>query len=138
MPITRPVFDVSKIQSVTYFFYTTSLNFQIPNAKITSCGNGSIVACNAKDSTSIKKILPNIYGESIRIKNYTSETLKDIINKYGSNIVKKELVDNYDIILCFDNSLPNFVTIDETKVNVQIAISQNEINVGYPLILNGY
>lgn len=138
VPITKPVFNVFAEPSITYYFYTSSINYQISGAKITSCGNGSIVSCNAEDSQKIKKILPYIYGESVRIKNYDNDTLKNIIQNYTKNLVKKEYIDDYNFMLCYDKSMPNFVTIDNQKVNVQIAISQNEINIGYPLILNGF
>ena len=77
-------------------------------------------------------------GESVRINNYSQTTEQQILNKYQKYIVDLQLVDEYQIFLCYNPQINDFVIVDGKKVNVQIAIKNDEINLGFPLILNGY
>ena len=127
-----------KVDKITYYFYTPKLNIEIKDANIISNGNSSIVVCDAQNSKKVKSRLPEVLGESVRITDYSKETLSEIMNKYSSKIKKIENINNYQFLLCYDDSLPKFVLVDEQKINLQIAITDSEIDVGYPLILNGY
>ncbi|HAJ78019.1 MAG TPA: hypothetical protein DCO89_03030 [Clostridiales bacterium] len=139
VPTTSPVFyDKNCNDNITYFFYTNKIDYDIENANLISNGNATIVACDYKCNRAIKKMLPEVYGESIRITNYSSDTLKYILNKYTNSIVQTENMDKYNFIYCYDETLPKYVTLNNEKVNIQIAINNSEINIGYPLILNGY
>ena len=138
LPIQSIVFKFDIKEDITYFFYTKKLDYQIQNANIVSNGNSSIVVCSLQNVRDVKSNLSDIYGESVRILNYSDATLKYITKKYEDKLVKTEETKDYKYMLCFDASLPQYVTIENSKVNVQIAISNNEIDIGYPLILNGY
>lgn len=136
---TKPVFDgLKNRENITYYFYVNQSNLKLSDANVTICGNASIVQCNAKNAVNIKNKLNCISGESVRLKKYSSKTLNDILSIYCHNVVDEDLIDNYKIYYCYDESLSKFVNIDSRKVNIQIAVSDDEINIGYPLILNGF
>ena len=124
-------------KDITYFFYAKQPSQKI-NADVINCGAACIVSCSANQAKEIKSKLQDIQGESIRIRNYTSDLLTKIMLDYFDFIVKQESVDNMTIYYFYDSKLPKFVNIDGKKINLQMAISQSEINIGYPLILNGY
>ena len=138
LPFQKVAFDFDFDESITYFFYTPHIDFEIRDAKVISNGNSSIVSCNLDSSKDVKEHLPTIFGESVRIEHYSKETLLLIYKKYSQKALRTEKVDNYQFIYCYDQSLSNFVIVDSLKVNLQIAITESEINIGYPLILNGY
>lgn len=138
LPINSPFFNLHPREQTNYYFYTSKLNFEIKNAQIVSNGNASIVVCDAKESKNVKSQLTNIYGESVRISNYSQNTLMQIFDKYSSKVLKTETIDNYDIYLGYDDRMTSFVIVDDNKINFQIAITRDEINIGYPLILNGF
>ena len=139
LPITNPVFfDKNYKDKVTYFFCTNKVDNNMISANVIDNGSGCIVVCEYEHCKSIKSILPVVYGESIRITNYSSSTLNYVLNKYMDSVVKTEQIDDFYFIYSFDVTLPRYVTLDGHKVNIQVAISKSEINIGYPLILNGY
>ena len=138
IPISKPVFqNFENIEDITYYFYTNS-NVTFSNTNTIKCGNSFIISCGLNQAKEVKQTLTNVLGESVRIKNYTSKTQRKIKNDYMPYIVRTEIVDDIEIYYCYDNSLSNFVNISNQKVNIQIAIKSNEIDIGYPLILNGY
>ncbi len=139
MPIYTPFFKSNYNDKATYFYYTTKIDYDIKNAKIINSANNSIIVCDFDNAKNIKKNINNqILSESIRIDNYSQKNYDEILNKYNNYILKTEKVDNYEIIYCYDSSLEKFINIFDKKINIQIAISKNQINIGYPLILNGF
>ena len=140
LPITQTVFDVSSLGDInaTYFYFTSGEQQEIKSAHIIQNGVFEIVCCDFKNATSVKKQLNSILGESVRI-NVKSDNQKNLVIKnFAKNIVSEEIVDDYTILNCYDSKLPRYVLVDGKKVNIQIAISKNFIDVGYPLILNGF
>ena len=130
-------------ENATYFFYTNNSNlrnnFEVQsNCKVLECGNSFIVSCDISNVKKTKNSLTNILGERVRINNYTQEVYKKIFKKYQNKIVFEEIVDNIKIYYCFDSALEKYVSLFNKKVNIQIAVKNNEIDIGYPLILNGY
>ena len=139
LPVFEPIFNNSYNQEITYFFYTFNLNYDIANASIINNGNYSIVACNINNAKQVKKqIKSRILSESIRIENYSDDTYHKVFDKYKKCIVKMEQCEEYDFLLCYDSTLNNYVITENKKVNIQVAITKNQINIGYPLIFNGY
>ena len=138
VPVIKPVFNINGVENFTYYYYTykTSENEQF--SSVIDNGDYSIIVCNSQNYKEIKKKLPIILGECIRIDDYDKNTLKRILNKYEKMLVKKEKIDNYEVLLCYDDKLSQSVFVGEQIVNLQIAISTNQINLGYPLILNGF
>ena len=135
--MTKPLFGDIFNDEISYYFYATSVSESL-GAEAVKCGNAYIVQCSGNDASNVKKQLDGIQGESVRIRNYTNQTYQRILQKYSSLIVRAEAFDDMSIFLCYDDSLPNFAVVSDIKVNTQIAISKDEINIGYPLILNGY
>ena len=138
LPIRGKALKYNFEEKTTYFFYTTKFISDINNAKVVSNGNCSIVVCDDCYSDDVKQQLPCVFGESMRIKDYSQKTLSDIKNRYSQAVMKTEVLQNYEFMYCYDATLPKYVIVDGEKVNLQIAISKTEINIGYPLILNGY
>lgn len=136
-PLTKPIFSNKFNENVTYYFYASNVSENL-NANITNCGNVYIIECDAESASKTKSQISGIQGESIRIKNYSLKTYAEVLQSYSDFIIKTEKVDDIFILLCYDSSLPNFAYLDGQKINTQIAINKNEINIGYPLLLIGY
>ena len=139
-PQTKLTFNncILNFQNVTYFFYTSSVQKQISNEVHISNGNFEIVSCNANDACILKTKLTDILGESVRICNASTEQKFKTLDMYKNKIEKFESFDGYDIYYCYDSSLSRYINLEDKKVNIQIAIKNNQIDIGYPLILNGF
>ena len=64
---------------------------------------------------------------------------KEIINYYDAKVVEistnGKYVENY---YYYSSTLPNFVNVNGKKVNVHVAVTKDNITVGYPIIYYGY
>lgn len=138
VPNQIPVFSFQNNDNITYFYYVCETDLKLENATVISCGAQSIVECNLRYAQSVKNQLGQIFGESVRIKNCDKHYIDNILNNYKDIIKYKEIIENYTLIYCYDKTLLNNVLLDGQKINIQIAIKDDEVNIGYPLILNGF
>lgn len=76
-----------------------------------------------------------VYGETMVFNN---KNLKFITEKLQLNIVSKVIGNNGVEVLGYSKKLNDFVFVNGKIVNVQIAIFNNKIVVGHPLILQGF
>ena len=62
-----------------------------------------------------------------------------IINYYDAKIVKTSNQNSYaKNYYCYSSALPNAVIVNGEKVNVQIAVTEFGVTVGYPIIYYAY
>lgn len=124
-------------QNVAYCLYTND-NIKIDDdITITDNGASKMIVCDPQKVTKIKNELSNIYGESVTIYNANDADMA-YINKICKTKIFQETFDNLIIFYCYDARLSKFVTIDGKKINMQVAISNDNITIGYPIILGEY
>ncbi|MBE5746090.1 MAG: hypothetical protein E7359_02250 [Clostridiales bacterium] len=141
----KPVFyDINNFKNINYgeiiySIYCLDKCENIENCEIINLGNGYIINTSLNNAKVIKSKVTNILGESIKFKS-TINKINNIINYYNLNIIKKEKVDNIFCAYGFSNVLAqsNYIKIDNEKINLQIAFSNNYITLGYPIILGDY
>ena len=142
LPSNKSNFNYFNYENATYFFYISGVSnesiFAHKNVDYVKCGDSYIISCEAKATSVVESLDTNILGESVRIKEYSSSVLNGILNKYLDMVVKCENIDDMKILYCYDKSLDRSVDLFDKKVNVQIVIRSNQIDIGYPLILNGF
>ena len=121
-----------------YEFYLTEF-VELDSAETIRNGDGWIVRCAIERARSIKKeIGENIEGESFTIYG-GKEIVNKIIDKAQASIVKEgKTGDVYCYYLYSGKINARSITVFDRKVNLQIAVSKNEITVGYPIILGSY
>ena len=138
VPVTSPVFATDGDFDTTYYFYVVNIENDLINCKTVENGGAYIVECEKNDAKSVKHQLGNILGEGVRMKNLSQKSKCKVLSKYQSIVKMTETLDDYQILLCYDSSLPNYVTVKNQKINIQIAVSKDGISIGYPLILCGF
>lgn len=138
VPNQNPVFDYQNSSDITYFYYVCAKNIKLQNVVTTTCGQQTIVECKPQDAKSVKNQLGHILGESVRIKNCNKNSIVKLLNNYKDIVIYEENIDDYKLIYCYDKTLSNSVFLNNQKINIQIAVKKDEINIGYPLILNGF
>ena len=138
VPISSPVFATDKDLDTTYFFCVNSIEKPLSDCNVIQNGGAYIVECKESNSKIVKHQLGNILGEGMIIKNLSQKSKSKVLAKYQNYVQMTETLDGYQILLCYDGSLPNFVTVQNIKINIQIAVSKDRITIGYPLILCGF
>lgn len=62
----------------------------------------------------------------------------EIILKYGAKLVKTDATGGVINLYFYSYKLPKSVYIASEKINVHVAISNEKLTVGYPIIYSGY
>lgn len=136
--VSRLIFDeLSLLNDVTYIFYADSINGNI-DCDVIDCGSSKIVSCCGSVAKFVKNNLTGIRGESVRIYSPSDELRYNLFTKYNALKVTTEVVDNYNILYCYDDKLSGYINIDGHKINTQVVFDKQKIEVGYPIILTGY
>ena len=69
---------------------------------------------------------------------FDDSTLDYITNFYKISYFQGQNVENYKIFYGYTSFFDKSVYVQNKKVNVQIAITENQIIVGFPIILTGF
>lgn len=125
-----------KLQNVKNVFYVSNCS-QIENAKLTKCGNAIFVESEIDYCKQIKSQLSNINGQSVSFCG-NEQLYNMLISNLFNNIVLSEQVSNVKCCYGYNNKLNNNINIDGQTINIQIAINQNKITIGTPVILGSY
>ena len=129
---------LSQNYNATHSFYATQ-NIQTQNTQTIQNGNGYIISTNATNAPNILNKLDknHIDGESFCIYGTSTDALQ-ILHSLGAVIIKEESFDDFKIIYAHSPKIHNYVLIGNKKINIQIALKNNKITVGTPLILGSY
>ena len=116
------------------FVYTTE-NLNAPNVTSIKSGKGYILSCDGNYINNLYQMLDKskIVGISCEVDNLN---LDEFINRFDLKIRLQEKIDSIEFIYGYSHKLSKFVTIDNEKINIQIAKVGKRIKIGYPLILD--
>lgn len=128
--------------------YADILNYTEYNATVniycrqTSCdsigtGLGRQVTCAVADFNKTLLSCDNIDGVSVSFDG-TVQDLNAILRRLQATQVSAQQLDGLFVACYHSNRLQGGLTLDGKRVNLQIAIHDDTITVGYPLILGGY
>lgn len=126
-----------KYQSSIYSFYTDEL-FEGNGISVVKNGKYYILSVDGTNAEIIKSKLNNVYGESVTIKNYSNKAKEEIFLSLSQKEVSKETLREIEIYYFYDATLPNFVIVGGKKTNIQVAVTAQNLTVGYPLILGSF
>jgi len=80
--------------------------------------------------------LKNIVGESLKIENLE---ISDAIKTLNAKVVKTEYLENgTTVIYAYSPLIKNNVSVNDKKVNLQIATNKDVSIIGWPLILGSF
>lgn len=120
-------------------FYTTSPLENVPAyLNQTNIGVGAIIECSGTIASQVAKTLDNIAGISFSF-NGNKEDVNDFLDKVDAVVLKCENVDSQiKTYLAYSSKFRNNINIDGHFVNLQIAIVNDTITIGSPMILGEY
>ena len=114
-------------------FYCGQLQ-QVENAIVQKNGDGAIITCAALDAASVYKNVSNCFGFSVRYQN--KNVLDDVLSQI--RVLKTEMQDDITIYYGLAQGGVFFDFVGGQKINIQIAVSNEFVVVGSPIILGGY
>ena len=119
----------------TFYIYTYQ-NFTSNNITTIKNGNGYILTMDNKNAKNIYRNL-----DKNKVTGFSFETtgndndIKNLLQKLHSTIIFIEKIDEITFIYAYSPVFDEFITYNNEKINIQIAKTNNTIQIGVPLIL---
>ena len=130
-------FAILESANPKYYFYV-SLNSGTDDYHYTQNGNGGIIALNKNELSLLNNFdIGQVYGESVKFKCDDKE-FANFMKKLKIDVKNIEKFENFTNIYGFNSNFGKSVKICSKDVNVQIARKDNEVVVGFPVILGSY
>lgn len=131
-----PEFNITNIEVLngTYYFFTTE-NYEDSNSLSVSSGNGYVISCKSEFASQLYRNLDKnkIVGISVE----TSDIdINSLVEKLNIEVCQTQNLKDISFIYGYSNRLTHFVTVDNQKINIQIAKTLDKIKIGYPLIFD--
>lgn len=95
------------------------------------------VLLSAQSFSTYSLDLEDYYNKDLKL-NKQQLSLTQIEEQLGLKIVSNIELENRKVITAFTQKLRNFIYLNGEKINIQISLSENEIKIGYPLILGSF
>ena len=106
-------------------------------SQVVNCGSGIIASVKSdRAQTLINSFKGKIYGYSVEVSEKLN--INYILSLLKADIVKCEKVCGREIYYCYSACKSEYVISEGNKVNYQIAISEDKVVIGTPLILGSY
>ena len=140
LPNKSPVYSVlaSSNKSGEYIFYAKNIdNLPKDSAFVIQNGNSYIVKTDFENAQKVKAKLCGIIGEAV---SFSGSTLDAIffMNKIGMELKIEESINDIHIFYGYIKGLEKYMFVGNEKINTEIAVSQNKITIGYPIIIGDY
>lgn len=118
-----------------FYIYQNNCDSYFNGGEIIKNGSGQIVKLNKNEIQNNLNNIKNYAGESVVVNNIS---LKKIIKILNLNVLKKYYINNDLVVIGYSNKLNHYLISENKKVNIQIKVGQENIIVGYPLIMEGF
>ena len=82
--------------------------------------------------------MPFIRGESVRLTCQADVVLETVLSKYSASVVKVEEFCDGVSYYCYSPKLKKGIVIDGVMINLQIAVKDESVVMGTPIIFGGY
>lgn len=122
-----------------YYFYVEGEEEKGEFSSATLNGETTVLKCPIYLASSQReKIKGKILGESFSV-SQDRENISELVKKLGAKVVSESKVDGIYSVYLYAGSLnANVVSLFGESVNMQIALSNGKMHVGFPVILGSY
>ena len=69
---------------------------------------------------------------------FNDNNVSDVCQRLNLSIVKKEFIDDMEIVYGYTSLFSDHIYVDGKQSNVQIVQKQSEVIAGFPIILSGF
>ncbi len=126
------LFDVFKCDAEDFYItQTDSFSIKNNNNSYQNC----LVKLNKSNHLSLENLTKNVSSQCVVINN---KSLNYAIKKLNLKVLKKSSVAGLIEVVGYTKKLPESVMVKGEKINIQIAVKNNKLIIGYPLILQGF
>lgn len=130
---TSPIFSLENIGKVCF---VNEKSFDIENVENIESGNLFYNYCSLETA---KKNLDLLQKNSKGVQLYCEKVDLDYVLKtLKAEIVSQNEIDNMKIVYCYTPFYDKAVFEDGKKINLQIAMKDEQVVLGFPLILTGF
>lgn len=129
------VSSVSEYSGSIYF--STSQNFSSRDTTTIPNGRGYIVSASTKDAKNIYALLDQDQLQGCALITSDPITVSDFFAKLNATVVFSEVIDDIAFYYAYTYQLSRFISYDNQKINLQIAVNNGTTTIGYPVILIG-
>lgn len=138
------------IVAVTYCVPTFVLDVERADAKVFYYTRGDVsgtgtymfdnvymTACSYREHNKVERKLSNVIGITYTFSG-DYDDYREILTEYRVGVVETEVVDGIHIIYGMSEQCGQPRIVDGKPINIQLAIKDNVITVGTPLIMGSY
>ena len=126
-------------ENYNYFMYLNQQTFTAQNCTTVSSGNLLIIKTQNQYAKYVFSMAQNVEGEAVEITTTnTKQALNHICQTLNAKYVDFEQVGEIEIYYFYSPNLQNYVLKQNNKINLQVAVHQNIVIAGYPLILHSF
>ena len=127
--------DIAPEYDGTFYIYTYQ-NYISSNSNTTHNGNGYIISTKNECAKQLYSQLnkSQITGFSFETSGNNADINK-LLKKLHSTVIFNEKIEKITFIYAYSPCFSEFVTYNNEKINIQIAKTNNTIQIGVPLIL---
>lgn len=132
---------------IILFLFSFTIFYRVNLAEIPFFGNYFLYTVDAEGKFKIKTTNHNasellsaaeiVLGEGYEF-NREKVSLKEILEYFDAEVVSECRLDGVIVKNCFSPRLAEHIMQGEKRVNLQIAITNETIKIGYPLILDSF
>jgi len=123
----------------TYILYLNTQNFEHPHADVTKNGSGLIVRTSGEHALQVATAAQVFSGEAMEFDAiWLDEALNTLNNRLNMSPVNSYTVGDIQIFNYFSSKLSTFVTVDGQRSNIQVAIREDRVVIGIPMILHSF
>ncbi len=131
---TNPLFDMQNVEQVCFI---SENKFEVDGVESVKSGDLYYNYCSLSIAkANLNEFKKNMKGFQFYFK---KEPIENIIQKLKVDILEQITLEDGRNVLCgVTPYYDNYIYMDSKRVNLQISISENEVVVGFPIILTGY
>jgi hypothetical protein len=119
-----------------YSFYSTETVQSKYFTNVIDLGFSYIYECESTNANRVRPLFKNLDGESIRLN--AEESIDAILKKLDAIVVSQSTIGDLKNIYGYTARNAQYITEKHRKINLQIAVNNNAVTIGFPVILGSY
>lgn len=126
-----------KFSGLYRVYISSSQEFEMDNVNKIKNGNITILESSNINREKIMKYVDCYFGESLTIMSGV-HSINEVFSFLSFKNLQIEQIDNITCYIGYCKGFSKFIMYENKRINIQIAVRDNMITVGFPIILGSY